>query len=99
MGITGQWWVFADAIIESEDDLPGVYELANAAGDVIYIGGSDDLRRRLKEHWNEPRTTCVKTHAARYRVEYRRDFLARERELYDEHMRIFGAAPLCNAAP
>jgi excinuclease UvrABC nuclease subunit len=96
MPITSQWWVFADAIIDSERDLPGVYELATAAGEVVYIGSADQVRRRLREHWQEPRSTCIKTHTARYRVEYRRDFLNRERELYEQHVRTYGAPPLCN---
>jgi predicted GIY-YIG superfamily endonuclease len=96
MPITTQWWVFADAIIESEQDAPGVYELGNAAGEVIYIGSSTDLRYRLKEHWNEPDVTCVKTKATQYRVEYRDNHIARERELHDEYLRTHGLPPPCN---
>jgi hypothetical protein len=98
MPIKAQWWVFTDAIIDSERDLPGVYELGSAAGEVIYIGSSDEIRRRLLQHWNEPESTCVKRNTRQYRVEYTGDYVVRERELYHEHVRAQGQPPLCNAS-
>lgn len=29
---------------------PGEYRIRNAAGDIIYIGETNDLRRRMNEH-------------------------------------------------
>ena len=96
MSINAPWWVFADAVIDSDRDSPGVYELGNAAGEVIYIGSADELRRRLKEHWHEPETTCLKKNTTQYRLEYTPDYLAEERQLYEQHMRVYGKPPLCN---
>jgi GIY-YIG catalytic domain-containing protein len=97
MPIDGQWWVFGDVIIASERDVPGVYELGNAAGQVIYIGGSSKIRRRLREHWIDSTTSCVKRNTTQYRVEYRVDYLARERELYELHVKVHAAPPLCGS--
>lgn len=36
-------------------EVPGVYIMLNATGNVIYVGESDNVRRRHKEH-------CVDTH-------------------------------------
>jgi predicted GIY-YIG superfamily endonuclease len=95
MSIDAPWWVFADVIIASEQELPGVYELGNAAGEVIYIGSSANIRRRLRQHWVASGDSCVKRHATQYRVEYRSDYRARERELYDLHVRRYAKPPLC----
>jgi hypothetical protein len=95
MPIVGSWWVFGDVLIASEHEFPGVYELGNAAGEVIYIGSSANICRRLREHWIEPSTSCVKRHTSQYRVEYCSDYVARERELYDSHLRLHSKPPLC----
>ena len=95
MPIDDPWWVFGDVIIASERDFPGVYEFGNAAGEVIYIGGSANIRRRLREHWIESIGSCVKRHTTQYRVEYRADYAARERELYELHVKIHSKPPLC----
>jgi hypothetical protein len=98
MPIRAQWWVFTDVIIDSEQDLPGVYELGNAAGEAIYIGSSNEIRRRLMQHWNESNSSCVKRNTRQYRVEYTGDYLVRERELFDEHVKAHGQPPLCSAS-
>jgi predicted GIY-YIG superfamily endonuclease len=95
MPIAGSWWVFSDVLIDSEQDIPGVYELGNAAGEVIYIGSSPAIRRRLREHWSEPTNSLVKRHTTQYRVEYREDYLARERNLYGWHLRTHRRPPIC----
>ena len=95
MSIDAPWWVFGDVIIASERELPGVYEFGNAAGEVIYIGGSVNICRRLREHWVASSDSCVKSHATQYRVEYRSDYLARERELYDLYVKRYSKPPLC----
>src|SRR5213594_3319057 len=47
------WWYFSRGTVESDRDDPGVYEMGNASDSVVYIGSSDALRRRLKEHLSE----------------------------------------------
>lgn len=96
MPITSQWWTFAEDVIKLDRDDPGVYELGNDAGSVVYIGSSNELRRRLLEHLNEAAGTCIKRHTTKYRMEYTKDYKVRERELYDEHVRINGKPPQCN---
>jgi predicted GIY-YIG superfamily endonuclease len=96
MPIAGQWWTFAENIVQYEYDAPGVYELANAAQQVVYIGASDQVRRRLREHLAAPPNSCIRRNAALYRVEYTEHCWRRERELYDEHVRRFGRPPVCN---
>lgn len=95
MPITGKWWIFSETIVQYELESPGVYELGNSSGQVIYIGSTNNVRRRLREHLAES-GTCVKRNAAFYRVEYTSNHLARERELYNEHVRLYGRSPLCN---
>ena len=95
MPIDGSWWVFGDVLIATERELPGVYELGNAAGEVIYIGSSTNICRRLREHWIDSTSSCVKRNATQYRVEYRADYLARERELYEGHVKIHSKPPIC----
>ena len=97
MPIDSSWWVFGDVIIASERELPGVYELGNAAGEVIYIGSSSDICRRLREHWIEPPGSCVKRNTTQYRVEYRSDYLARQRELHESHLKLHSKPPLCGS--
>src|SRR2546427_3945884 len=53
------WWYFSRGTVESDRDDPGVYEMGNASDSVIYIGSSDALRRRLKEHLSES-GTCIR---------------------------------------
>jgi hypothetical protein len=96
MPIDGRWWVFSDVLIDSERDLPGAYELGNAAGEVVYIGSAAEIRRRLQEHWSEPPGSCVKRHATQYRVEYREDYLACERDLYRWHLKTHRRPPTCS---
>jgi hypothetical protein len=54
------WWSFTDGMVDSDRNEAGVYQFANATGDVVYIGCSNDLKRRLKEHLGENTTTCIK---------------------------------------
>ena len=96
MPITSQWWTFSDGMISSDREEAGVYELGNDSGTVVYIGSSNALRRRLKEHLDESGTTCIKKNTKKYRLEYVSKYKERERELYDEHVRINGKPPICN---
>ena len=96
MPINRSWCAFSEDAINFEQDEPGVYELGDSASSIIYIGSSSKVLRRLKEHLNEWSTTCLKKHAAKYRVEYTVRFKAREWELYGEHIRTHRIAPMCN---
>ena len=89
------WWHFSRGTVESDRDDPGVYEMGNASDSVVYIGSSDALRRRLMEHLSES-GTCLRKNTVRYRIEYTKDYQARERQLYDKHVKIHGEPPLCN---
>jgi predicted GIY-YIG superfamily endonuclease len=87
--------MFAETIVQYERESAGVYELGNSSGQVIYIGSTNNVRRRLREHLAES-GTCIKRNASVYRVEYTSNYLAREGELYDEYVRLYGRAPHCN---
>lgn len=97
MPIGDQWWSLTEKIIGYEGDKPGVYELANTNEVVIYIGSTNVLHRRLKEHLAEPAGSCSKKNGvAKYRAEYTTDSQNRQRRLYDEHVRAYGRPPACN---
>ena len=95
MPISSRWWPFSDSIVEYERDEGGVYELGDSDGTVVYIGKSNKVKRRLKEHLEES-GTCIKRNAKKYRVEYTKNYRKREYELYQEHIRLHGEKPLCN---
>src|SRR5438445_12264727 len=67
------WWHFSRGTVESDRDDPGVYERGNASDSVVYIGSSDALRRRLKEHLSES-GTCIRKNTVRYRIEYTKNY-------------------------
>jgi len=92
-----QWWTFSDGIVDSDRNDPGVYEFANTAGVVLYIGSTNDIKRRLKEHLGESTTSCIKKNAAKYRIEYTTSYATRERELIEEYRRTYGRLPQCNS--
>ena len=92
------WWHFSRATVESDRDDPGVYEMGDASDSVVYIGSSDALKRRLNEHLSES-GTCIRKNTVRYRIEYTNDYQARERQLYDQHVKIHGKPPQCNEPP
>jgi len=96
MPIGSQWWSFVESLVNIDRDLPGVYELGDQNGIVIYIGSSDELKRRLTEHLNEEATTCIRQNATHYRIEYTADYENRERELYRVHVATYGKPPQCN---
>lgn len=97
MPIATRWWMFTEAVINYEHNQAGVYELGDASGNVVYIGSTNDMKRRLLEHVNDLPSTCIKRRTALYRVEYTANYKRREQELYDEHVRIHRASPACNS--
>lgn len=96
MPIQAQWWSFVESVIEVDRDDPGVYELGDKDGVVIYIGSSKELRRRLKEHLSEARYTCIRQNATHYRIEYTTNYTNREQDLYKYHLATYGKPPECN---
>ena len=92
-----QWWSFTDGMVESDKEASGVYQFGDANETVVYVGSSDNLKRRLKEHLGESTTSCIKKNAKKYRLEYTTAYVTRERELYDEHVRVHGKPPMCNS--
>lgn len=77
------------------DAMPGVYELANEAKAVIYIGQSaTDVPNRIRQHLSRP--TCVQENAAFWRYAYSRVPQAEEASLLAKYQRSFGTLPPCN---
>jgi predicted GIY-YIG superfamily endonuclease len=94
--IETQWWSFVESVISIDRDHPGVYELGDKSGMVVYIGSSNELRRRLMEHLNEMAHTCIRQNTTRYRIEYTANYGKREQELYKSHVATYGKPPKCN---
>jgi hypothetical protein len=91
-----QWWTFSEGMFSSDGDTPGVYEFANAAGDLIYVGSTRTLQTRLRQHLSEDAKTCIKRNAVKYRIEYRSDYAAEELRIFDAFVRQNGRKPMCN---
>lgn len=91
-----QWWSFTQGMVDSDRNEPGVYEFANSSGSIVYIGSSNDVKRRLCEHLSEDAKSCIKNNAVLYRIEYRSDYKAAERGYYDDFVRTYGRSPQCN---
>ena len=96
MPITNQWWTFSESVIQHDHDNPGVYELGDASKNVVYIGSSNEVRRRLREHLAAHAQSCIGNRTKFYRIEYTQNYVQRERELYDSHVRLHGQRPICN---
>jgi predicted GIY-YIG superfamily endonuclease len=96
MPIRTQWWSFVDSVVSIDRNQPGVYELGDENGIVVYIGSSDELRRRLTEHLNEDTYSCIRQIATQYRIEYTAEYEKRERELHKGHISKYGKPPQCN---
>lgn len=90
------WWTLSAGMVSSDKEESGVYELGDDQERVIYIGRADDIKARLTDHVNEKDNDCIKKNAKKYRIEYTSKHKAREKELYDEYVRINGKAPSCN---
>ena len=72
----------------------GVYELADNSHSIIYIGRSNNLKRRLNEHLNT-NDPCISA-ASYFKYEQTWRSEEREQELLDEYRRIYGRLPRCN---
>ncbi len=40
----------SESLLEASEATPGIYVLQDVAGDVVYVGQSGDVRRRLAQH-------------------------------------------------
>ena len=91
-----QSWDFTEKLVNRERDSGAVYQLADDLGTIIYIGSSNALLQRLKEHLGEDAKSCIKTNAKKYQRDYREDYAAEELRLYDVFVRMNGQQPKCN---
>ena len=91
-----QWWTFREGLVESDRDDGAVYEFRDDGENIVYIGSTNALKRRLKEHLDEDAKSCIKTNAKMYRYDYRTDYAAEELKLYDAFVKQYGRPPKCN---
>jgi hypothetical protein len=92
----GPWWSFSKTTISADRNEGAVYEFGDFAGNVIYLGSTNALRRRLTEHLEEDPTSCINMNARHYRYDYRSDFAKEAQRLHDEFVRENGQPPHCN---
>ena len=85
---------FTSWAVSSVPQSEGVYQLFDSGKNPIYIGRSDDLRRRLTEHLNTS-DTCIKS-ASYFTYEVSSRSISREQELLEEYKRNHGRLPRCN---
>lgn len=79
------------------DAQPGVYELADADRNVIYIGQSArDVPNRVRQHLS--RSGCVQELAVYWRYQFSRVPQADEAQLLTEHFARHGTLPRCNTS-
>ena len=72
----------------------GVYKLMDYSKSVIYIGRTDNLRRRLNEHLSTS-DTCIRS-ANYFTAETTFRSIDREREMLLDFRRRYGRLPRCN---
>lgn len=96
MPITKTLHPFTDQEIDNAPDSQGVYALYEGK-EATYYGSSDvSIRDRLRAHKSGNEGRCTQG-AAEFNSEYAADPLAREKELLEDHKRVFGKLPKCNA--
>ncbi len=98
MPIVARWRTFeALPARRGRDAMPGVYELADEAKRVIYIGQSGrDVPNRIRQHLE--RHACIQPEARFWRYAFSRIPQAEEAELLARHRDRHGTLPLCNLA-
>ena len=94
MTLTATWSQLTSWDIQYVPEKEGVYELADNSQSIIYIGRSNNLRRRLSEHLNSDDHCLRNARYFRYEQTWRSE--ERERELLNEYRRIHGRLPRCN---
>ncbi len=79
------------------DAEPGVYELADAKKQVIYIGQSTrDVPNRIRQHLGK--NPCITNDAVYWRSRYSRVPRSEEAELLRQYLTKYETLPLCNRA-
>lgn len=91
-----QWWTFNDSTVSYDRDEGAVYEFSDGGGKIVYIGSTNALKRRMREHLSEDAKSSIKLHARHYRYDYRSDYVAEEKRLYNAFLRTNSVKPLCN---
>lgn len=80
------------------DAQPGVYELADAKKQVIYIGQSaKDVPNRIRQHLGK--NPCITERAIYWRSRYSRVPRSEEAALLARYLAKYEALPPCNRAP
>jgi len=101
MSIDSPWYTFTDAEIDKAPTSSGVYALYRTNSQdsaVIYYGraeGTEGIKGRLKSHKAGYEGYCT-TNAEYFNYEICWNPSVRERELLEEHKRIWGKLPRCN---
>lgn len=83
------------------DAEPGVYELADAKKQVIYIGQSaKDVPNRIRQHLEKKvgKNPCIAEDAVYWRSRYSRVPRSEEAELLRHYLTKYEALPPCNRA-
>jgi hypothetical protein len=96
-GSLSQWWTFSSTLVEFDRDDGAVYEFADADKNVIYIGSTDALKRRLREHLDKT-SGCISQNAKLYRYEYTTNYTSKDSRLFEEFQRTHIFPPFCNIA-
>ena len=73
------------------------HELGGAVNAIEKMAIVLEAVRRLREHWVESDDSWVKRYTTQYRIEYRSDYVAREHELCDLHLRLHAELPRYHA--
>ena len=79
------------------EERPGVYAFYDEGHDLIYIGESEDLRRRFREYLsnNFDENHCLRD-TRFYKREFTNNHVEREGELLEEYEDENGSLPRCN---
>ena len=97
MSIDAPFQLFRDEEIGNATTLDGVYGLYDGS-ETIYYGkgtGAEGIKGRLKAHKAGYEGSCTRN-ATYFNYETHSNPSARERELLQEHQRIWGKLPRCN---
>jgi hypothetical protein len=79
------------------DAMPGIYEIADANKQLIYIGQSaSDVPNRIRQHLE--RLTCISQQAHYWRYSYSRIPQADEAKQLELYRQRYGELPACNQA-
>lgn len=96
MPLFARWRPLANlGTVRGRDARPGVYELADEAKNIIYIGQSArDVPNRIRQHLR--RNACIIERAVYWRFEASRVPEAAEAEAIYDYLERYGNLPPCN---